>query len=100
MTPSPDSTTTAFSARTRTTARRSGTTHSGSYVALSTNAPGIGIPLEARPDEDSQPDDGALRTNFRRIPRSGVSRSGHTLTLRATLVDASGLVAGWHAGGP
>ena len=39
MTSSPASTMMAFSARTRTTARRSGTTHSGSYVALRTNAP-------------------------------------------------------------
>jgi hypothetical protein len=67
---------------------------------LSTNAPGTGTPLEPSPDEDSQPDDGAVRTNFRCIPRSGVSRTGHTLTLRATLVDASGLVPCWHAGGP
>src|SRR5690348_8466322 len=76
--------TTAFSARTRTTARRSGTTHHGSYVALSTSAAPNAAPYGSG---DSQPDDAPNRTSL-----AVVSPTTAPASRLATLPRGSGRV--------
>src|ERR1700757_4743956 len=69
----PLSTTVAFSASTRTTARFSGTTHNGSYVALRTSAAPVIKPIERRPPPTctSEPDNRRHRTPIRVVSRHG-----------------------------